>query len=127
MNNKKPNMVMILLVVSLLAPFIVSPVKLSAFGRREQAETLPETEVAEVLIVTGAVRLVGNEPFSELVISGENREWYIAPTEEYKLRDLQQMIVTVEGIETVTNLRFANGFPAGERYTLDRITVKEIH
>ena len=27
--------------------------------------------------VTGRVRLVGNEPFTELVITGENRDWYI--------------------------------------------------
>ena len=73
--------------------------------------------------VTGQVRLIGNEPFTELVIRGDEREWHITPEDEHKLRDLQHRTVTVQGTEAVTILRFANGFPAGERYTLGNISI----
>ena len=76
--------------------------------------------------VTGRVRLVGNEPFTELVITGENRDWYIEKNEQYKLRDLQQRTVVVEGIETVTSLYWANGLPAGNRYSLKDIRIISI-
>jgi hypothetical protein len=68
--------------------------------------------------ITGRLRMVGNSPFSELVISTEDREWYIDKKDEAPLRDLQQQIITVEGTETSIDLIFANGTPAGRRYTL---------
>jgi hypothetical protein len=67
--------------------------------------------------------MVGSGPLTELVISGEDREWYINKKDEAALRDLQQQTVTVEGIETYADLTFANGFPAGRRYTLSDITI----
>ena len=76
--------------------------------------------------ISGRVRLVGHEPFPELVISGENGEWYIAKEEEYKLRDLQQRTVEIEGEETVIALIFANGMSAGQRRTLTNIKIISI-
>ena len=76
--------------------------------------------------VTGRVRLVGNEPFTELVITGENRDWYIEKDEQYKLKELQQRTVTVEGIETVTPLYWASGLPAGNRYSLKDIRILKL-
>ena len=73
--------------------------------------------------VTGTVRLVGNEPFAELIIQGEDKHWYIAPEDEHTLQDLQHRTVTVEGIETVFELQFASGRPAGERRTLRNIRI----
>lgn len=72
---------------------------------------------------TGLVRLVGSSPVTDVVITGTDKEWYIAKEEEYKLRALQQQIVTVEGTETVENLTFASGIPAGERRTLSKIKI----
>jgi hypothetical protein len=91
---------------------------LHAFGRRERDNFVQ---------ATGVVRLVGSSPLTELIISGPDREWYVSRDDEYKLRDLQHQTVTVEGVETVITLRFANGFPAGERFTLDRIKVISVH
>jgi hypothetical protein len=83
-----------------------------------------DTEMPNLQVrVSGRVRLVGGGPFPQLVISGEDREWYIDREEESKLLDLQQRIVTVEGTESYTDLTFANGFPAGRRYTLKNIKV----
>ena len=71
--------------------------------------------------VSGRVRLVGNAVFPELVISGENREWFIGKDEQSLLVEFQQRVVTVEGAEDYVDLAFANGQPAGRRYTLKNI------
>ena len=110
---------------------------LPAWGRREKkndaeqntAAQIPDKSVTgknAIVQVTGRVRLVGNEPFPELVITGQNRDWYIEKSEEIKLRDLQQRTVTVEGIETVTALFWASGLPAGYRYSLKDIRIIQI-
>jgi hypothetical protein len=70
---------------------------------------------------------VGGGPFPQLVISGQDREWYIDREEESKLLDFQQRFVTVEGRESYVDLNFANGSPAGRRYMLRdiRLTGKD--
>jgi hypothetical protein len=73
--------------------------------------------------VSGIVRLVGNSPFSSLVISGEDREWHIVPEEQKKLMDLQQKMVTVKGQEYYYDRTFANGTPAGRQYYLKKIVI----
>jgi hypothetical protein len=73
--------------------------------------------------VSGTVRLVGSSPMSSLVITGEDREWYIEQAEERKLAHLQQQTVTVNGTEYYADLVFANGVTAGRRYFLKNITV----
>jgi hypothetical protein len=75
---------------------------------------------------TGRVRLVGSGSLTELVISGEDREWHVDKKDEAALREFQQQIVTVEGTETSADLTFANGFPAGRRYALRDITIIKI-
>jgi hypothetical protein len=97
----------------------------------EQDNVTPNTgliamEQNPLVQVTGRVRLVGNEPFTELVITGENRDWYIEKDEADKLNELQQRTVTVEGIQTVTTLYWAIGLPAGTRYSLKDIRIIEI-
>ena len=78
-------------------------------------------EHSTVVQVTGQVRLVGNDPLPELVISTEETDWYVSWGEIDKLRDFQHRTVTVEGKETVIELVFASGRPAGERRTLSNI------
>jgi hypothetical protein len=80
-----------------------------------------------VVTVTGVVRLVGNEPFSEIVITGTDDQWYIAKDEMRKLHDYQHATVTVEGIETVTEMRFASGMPAGTRRELKKIKIISVN
>jgi len=80
-------------------------------------------EKSVVVQVTGVVRLVGSAPMSDLVITGQDMEWYVVRDEEYKLKDLQQRIVTVKGSETVQSLSFASGLPAGERRILKNIKI----
>ena len=115
---------------------------LPAWGRREAKKTAePEQGRATVQIesraaeqeekstlveVTGLVRLVMGGIFPELVITGTDREWYVVREEDHILKDLQHRTVTVEGEETVINLTFASGLPAGERRTLRNIKIISI-
>jgi len=124
--------------------FLCLAVVLPAFGKKEKAETktiviqeiVPEknavdktdAEEAEAMKialvqVTGVVRLVGGGPIPETVITGPDKEWYISREEDRLLRDLQHQTVTVEGYETVTELRFANGLYAGQRRALKDIKI----
>jgi len=89
---------------------------LPAWGNRDR-------EAADITRVTGTVRLVGTGLFPELVITGPEMEWHITPDEEKKLYDLQHRTVTVEGVETVTELYFANGLSAGTRRELKNIKI----
>jgi tRNA A37 methylthiotransferase MiaB len=108
---------------ALLLFFFTLAQVLPACGEVEEGNN---AEQNELLQVTGRVRLVGNMPYAELVITGTDGQWHIDPRDDYKLRQLQQQIVTVEGTETVEFLRFASGIPAGERRTLENIRVISI-
>ena len=81
-------------------------------------EAVPQNRLVRV---SGRVRLVGSAVFPELVISGESREWFIFKDEQSLLFEFQQRVVTVEGTESYVDLTFANGLPAGRRYTLKNI------
>ena len=102
---------------------------LSAIGIKDEKKPPQEANIPEIaeVKVSGRVRLVGNEPFTELVITGQNMEWYIAKDEEPKLKNLQHQNVTVEGTETVTELHFASGIPAGIRRTLTNIRIISVN
>ena len=89
---------------------------LSAFGGRDKE--------APVVQVTGIVRLVGTALFPELVITGNGHVWHVSSDEKDKLMDMQYSTVTVEAVETVTELHFANGQPAGIRRELRNIRIK---
>jgi hypothetical protein len=92
-----------------------------ALGSKEK-----DTAASNVVQVSGTVRLVGSSLFPEIVITGSEKEWYAAKEEMAKLVDFQHRVVTVEGEETVTELRFANGLPAGTRRELRNIKVLSI-
>ena len=94
---------------------------LPALGGKSDAESASENDA--VIQVTGVVRLVGNEPFTELVITGLDHEWYIAENEKELFEHLQHRTVTVEGEETVIALMFASGLPAGDRRILSDIKI----
>ena len=106
--------------IALLAFFLCLAAALPAGGRKDEKSTGGQSAVVRV---SGRVRLVGSEPFPELVITGQNMEWYIDKDDNQKLKDLQHRTVTIEGTETVQALTFANGRPAGERRALKNIRI----
>jgi len=93
------------------------PMVFSLGGKEKNKESL------NIIQATGVVRLVGNANFPELVIDNSKTLWYVAKDEMKKLYDLQQRIVTVEGEETVTELKFGNGMSAGTRRELKNIKI----
>jgi hypothetical protein len=98
---------------------------LHARGNKEK-ETPVQRDIVQV---TGVVRLVGSGLFPELVITGtasgggSETHWYVANEERDKLFNMQHRTVTVQGEETVTEMRFANGLFAGLRRELKNIRI----
>jgi hypothetical protein len=106
-----------------LAPlFLCLAASLPAFGAKDKNAGKAAPAVT-VIRVTGVVRLVGSANFPELLIDNSQEFWYIARDEADKLHDLQHMTVTVEGEETVTELKFGNGLSAGTRRDLKNIRI----
>jgi len=106
-----------------LAPlFLCLAASLPAFGAKEK-DSAKAAPAVTVVRVTGIVRLVGTANFPELLIDNSQMSWYIAKDEMNKLRDLQHRTVTVEGEETVTELKFGNGLSAGLRRDLKNIRI----
>gem|GEM_PF-4446475 len=96
-------------------------------SNNEEATETPATgnEKNNRVQATGRVRLVGSGAMPELVIRGEDKQWYIAGEEMQKLNHLQHEVVTVEGEESIRELKWANGQPAGHRRYLSNIRIVE--
>jgi len=102
----------------LVIVFLCLAMSLPAFGSKDK-----NNGKTSVVRVTGVVRLVGTALFPELIIDNSQTAWYIAKEEMKKLNDLQHRTVTVEGEETVTELKFGNGMSAGTRRDLKNIKI----
>jgi hypothetical protein len=86
----------------------------------------PEGEKRPVKI-TGVVRLVGSDLFSEIVISVSREEnYYVVKDEKEKLFDLQHRTVTVEGDESTSEMRAASGRRTITRRVLQNIKIISI-
>jgi hypothetical protein len=110
------------LILAIIFIFCASP--LHALPSKENDLKNKKNEDEKIIVVaSGVVRLVGSGAFSEIVIRGENVQWYIAGEDREKLHNLQHRFVTVEGEETVKELRFAGGQSAGKRRELGNITL----
>jgi hypothetical protein len=112
MNKKACFFALFLLCVTMLTP---------ALGGKEK-----DAAKKNIVSVSGTVRLIGTSLFPEIVITGSENEWYVEKEEMPKLYDLQHRKVTVEGEETVVELKFAGGMSAGERRTLRKIKIISI-
>jgi hypothetical protein len=92
-------------------------------GNREKKRVKPQYSEPQKVEASGRVRLVGSSPMTELVISGEDREWYVESGEKEKLMQLQQQNVTVTAYEYYEDRFFANGASAGRYYFLKDIVI----
>jgi len=99
---------------------------LYAIGKKDKNDSPPQDE-KKIVQVTGVVRLVGSAPSSEIIVAGAQGQWYIFKDDMAKLHNLQHQAVTVEGEETVIELTFASGIPAGTRRILRNIKIISIH
>ncbi|MDR3166777.1 MAG: hypothetical protein LBT93_02440 [Treponema sp.] len=112
------------------------PGSIAAWGKRdvpreEQNMADPETSkaaihdadggaaafpVEENLQIRGRVRLVGNMPFSRLVISDDaDRDWYLEGEDRELLAPYEQQTLTVIGRTEYEDIILANGQKAGVR------------
>jgi len=107
------------LIVILLLFFLLCA-SANTFAKGKKEKDSPKLQKVEI---SGKVRMVGSGPMTSLVISGENREWYIVPEEQEKLMDFQQQTVTVRADEYYYDRVFANGDSAGRQYYIKNIVV----
>jgi hypothetical protein len=74
--------------------------------------------------VRGRVRLVGNMPFPELVVTGDDDvDWYVLGDDRKKIEQFNGQRITVTGTARVREMRLADGAAAGLRRRLENITV----
>jgi hypothetical protein len=74
--------------------------------------------------LSGRVRLVGNEPFPELVLTGEDgRSWFIAPEDRAVLSAYEQRTVTIRARVKLREMILANGQRLETRRILSGVTL----
>ncbi|GHU71158.1 hypothetical protein FACS189450_06750 [Spirochaetia bacterium] len=77
--------------------------------------------------VSGRVRLVGNEPFSDLVLTdSEEHTWYIDPADRKTLSSYEQQTVTIRGVVELKEMALANGKSLGSRRTLSGVILVKV-
>jgi hypothetical protein len=111
-------MKMIKIATTLLFCVLCAGLNAYALGNKEKGS--PKLQSVEV---SGTVRMVGSVPMTSLVITGDNREWYIDAGEQEKFINLQHQTVTVRASEYYRDMVFANGRPAGRFYYLKNIVL----
>jgi len=103
-----------LLCVTLYATLCATPNLFALECRPEEVE------------VTGRVRLVGTSRFPSLVITGEERDWFVDDGELAKLMGLQQRIVTVRARKHIRQMVFANGLVSHSHHVLSDIVIVRV-
>ncbi len=75
--------------------------------------------------ITGTVRLVGSEPFNEIVVTeAEKYDWYIENREDRNIiSKYEQQTVTVKGTVILKEMILANGKSLGNRRILANISL----
>jgi hypothetical protein len=78
----------------------------------------------KAVTVTGIVRIVGNEPFTELVVTDKaGVDWFVSKEQRKLLQERQNQEVTVRGTPIVTEQRLANGKALPPRHDLRDVAV----
>jgi hypothetical protein len=116
----------------LFALLISAALPLHALGGKETASDTPAKSPsqpapeAEPLTVTGTIRILGHEPFPELVITDEEgSDWYLDGDIVKEARPYQHQELTVRGRPEYKEMKLANGMSMGTRCFLrDAVIVK---
>jgi hypothetical protein len=96
--------------------FVSLPI--SALGNKDHLPKRQDVEIA------GRVRLVGNVPFLELIVSdAAGQEWYVAPEEEDILSDYEQTTVKIRARYETKDIILADGKKVGEKRILHDIVL----
>jgi hypothetical protein len=127
-----------------LAFSLFSALPVFSFGRRDTAPAAPGPvpEGASVPVVSGPeedflrggdlvelsgrVRLVGSEPFPDLVLTGkDDQDWYLEGSSRQVLRFYEQRTVKVRGRVELREMILANGRSMGFRRFLCDVEILE--
>lgn len=107
----------------------------AALGRKDKAvdesqsqaaelESAQELKTGDLVTVSGRVRLVGSDPFGELVISDENgQDWYLDDEGKELLQNYEQRTATISGYLVLEERVLADGRKLKDRYRLTRISL----
>jgi hypothetical protein len=108
-------------VSALTAALLCIAALVRALGQGEPAGPPPERPLSgegiyenaregQLVELEGRVRLVGSEPFPELVLTGEDgHNWFIAPEDRTVLSAYEQRSVTIRGRVKLQEMILANG------------------
>ncbi|GHV75842.1 hypothetical protein AGMMS49942_06630 [Spirochaetia bacterium] len=107
-------------------------------GKAPRTEAAPTEPAADAALyesavggrrveVSGRVRLVGSEPFPDLVLTDtEEHTWYIDSADRKTLSRYEQQTVTIRGTVELKEMVLANGRSLGTRRTLSGITLVRV-
>jgi hypothetical protein len=116
-----------------VAGFIMAlPVQVFSFGKRDTKQ-IPDAPLYETAVsgqtveVSGLVRLVGSEPFPDMVLADTDEHiWYIAPGDRKILSSYEQRTVTIRGTVELMEMVLANGKSLGTRRILSDISIVKV-
>jgi hypothetical protein len=98
--------------------------KSSSDEESQSDKTQNQNQDGKVIEVIGVVRLVGNVPFTEIVITdADGNDWFITAEDKEILMALQQQQVRVKGTAFYTDMILANNKKIGVRKTLKNIII----
>lgn len=104
-----------------------------ALGRGDKEASSPSVPVPGAPVsggdwveLEGRLRLVGSEPFTELVLTGaDGQDWYLEGPARRALQVYEQRSVRVRGKVELREMLLANGRSLGLRRVLSEITLLE--
>jgi hypothetical protein len=113
------------------AAFCVAPLfssgKKEALSAEQKAARLYDTvQSGQTVELTGKIRLVGSEPFPELVLSDDGgHDWYIDRESRGSVSGYEQRSVTVRGKVELKEMVLADGRSLGYRRILSKLVLLE--
>lgn len=118
----------------LIVAAVVFGLLLVAGGGPTHAGSQPEEDVdpprvaeapyvsGEVVRVSGRVRRVGSDPFTELVVTdADGIDWYLDEAGEDRVQESEQETVVIEGVVHLRKIELADGTDLGLRHELHEI------
>ena len=111
----------VILLLALCGCLFARPAPESATEQRIDAEE------GDIMTVTGVVRLVGAEPFADVVITDDQDvDWYVLPQDLRTLAGLEQQRVRVQGVLTYRRMTLADGRELPQRRELTDLELLEV-
>jgi hypothetical protein len=90
------------------------------------AAPAPPAPDAEIITIRGVIRLLGNEPFPELVLTdSDGSDWYLDGDAKEKTRPYQHREITLRGQPEYKEMTLANGMSMGMRRFLRDAVILE--